>query len=91
FVNPDFFMRFVSDSLWTFEPVEDTDPSTLSLTMVCISGLKQLKSLWLSTVMLCRSEVLKLNWMLSAELSMGEPLEADILLSIWVGGIRKPT
>uniref|UniRef100_A0A8C0HSM8 Ectodysplasin-A receptor-associated adapter protein n=1 Tax=Buteo japonicus TaxID=224669 RepID=A0A8C0HSM8_9AVES len=39
FVNPDFFMRFVSDSLWTFadhaakEPVEDTDPSTLSLTM----------------------------------------------------------
>lgn len=24
------------------EPVEDTDPSTLSLTMVCVSGLTQL-------------------------------------------------
>lgn len=33
------------------EPVEDTDPSTLSLTMVCVSGLVQLKSLQLFMVM----------------------------------------
>lgn len=27
------------------EPVEDTDPSTLSITMVCVSALTKLKSL----------------------------------------------
>uniref|UniRef100_A0A8C9FT53 Uncharacterized protein n=1 Tax=Pavo cristatus TaxID=9049 RepID=A0A8C9FT53_PAVCR len=55
--------RLCSDKVYLFpadhatkEPVEDTDPSTLSLTMVCISVLTNLKSLDLSTVMFCRCE-----------------------------------
>lgn len=57
------FWGLCSDKVYLFpadhatkEPVEDTDPSTLSLTMVCISVLTNLKSLDFSTVMLYRCE-----------------------------------